>query len=66
MSKCHRCDNMYIGQTVSQLNTKFPEHLRYIKTNNPPTAYALHIFNNQHHYRPTGNTVDLIKSAPKG
>jgi len=40
MSKSHSCDNVYIGQTVSKLNTRFPEHLRYIKTNNPLTAYA--------------------------
>jgi len=27
MSKCHNCDNVYVGQTVSELNTRFPEHI---------------------------------------
>ena len=66
MSKCQSCDNVYIGQTVRELNTRFPEHPRYIKTNNPLSAYALRILNNEHHYRPMGNITDLIESALRG
>jgi hypothetical protein len=66
MSKCQSCDNVYAGQTISQLNTRFPEHLRYVKTNNSLSTYALHVLNNQQHYGPMGNTMDLIESALKG
>ena len=66
MSKCQSCDKVYVGQTGSQLNTRFPENLRYIKENNPLSAYVLYILNNQHHYRTMGNTMDLNESALKG
>ena len=34
---------------------------RYIKSNNPQSAYALHILNNQHEYSPIEKTMTLLK-----
>jgi hypothetical protein len=56
----------YMLARLAAANTRFPEHLRYIITNNPLSAYVLQILNNQHHYRPMGNTMDFIESALKG
>jgi hypothetical protein len=43
--KCNTCNKRYIDQTSRSLKTRFTEHFRYIKTNNPRSAYALHILN---------------------
>jgi hypothetical protein len=37
---CHTCGLKYVGQTSRDLITRFSEHCRYIKTNNPRLAYA--------------------------
>ena len=36
-------------------------HARYIKNNNPQSAYALHILNNKHEYGPVEKTMTLLK-----
>jgi hypothetical protein len=33
------------------------EHIVYIKTNNPVSAYALHILNNKHEYGSSEHTI---------
>jgi hypothetical protein len=60
---CHTCNQKYIGQTSSDLHTRFTEHCRYIKSNNPKSAYAVHILNNQHEYGPASNTIRLIQQC---
>ena len=42
------------------------EHTRYIKTNNPTSAYALRILNNKHEYGIADHTIQLLKSCNKG
>jgi len=42
------------------------EHTRYIKTNNPVSAYALHILNNKHVYGNIKQTIELLNSCNKG
>ena len=42
------------------------EHMRYIRTNNPQSAYALHILQNIHDYVPTVDTLQLPKACSKG
>jgi len=32
---CNTCNNVYVGQSVSSLNVRRKEHVRYIRTNNP-------------------------------
>jgi len=35
----------YVGQTNRNLNLRFREYVRYIKNNDPLSAYAAHILN---------------------
>jgi hypothetical protein len=41
--KCNTCNRAYIGQSGRSIAVRHKEHLRYIRTNNPNSAYALHI-----------------------
>jgi hypothetical protein len=56
----------YIGQSGRPITTKHTEHTRYIKTNNPNSAYAMHILNNKHEYGTTNKTLKLLKQCNKG
>jgi len=42
------------------------EHVRYVWTNNPTSAYALHIWNNKHEYGNASETLELLKPCHKG
>ena len=42
------------------VNIRFQEHMRYIK-NNPQSAYALHILQNQHAYGQMKSIMTLLK-----
>ena len=44
------CHKSYVGQTNRNLNLRYREHVRYIKNNDPRSAYALHILNCRHEY----------------
>jgi len=41
--KCKTCNKVYIGQTSRNLSLRFHKHIRYIKNNDPQSAYAPHI-----------------------
>jgi hypothetical protein len=45
--------------------SSYIEHHRYIKTNEPKSAYALHILNNKHEYGPLQSTMELLKTRKK-
>jgi len=45
---CKTCQHSYIGQTSRNLKSRFREHTRYIKNDDPLSAYALHILNCRH------------------
>jgi hypothetical protein len=62
---CHTCGLKYVGQTSRDLTTCFYEHRRYIKTNNPKSAYALHILNNRHEYGPATNAIRLLQKCKR-
>jgi hypothetical protein len=64
--KCNTCNKYYVGQSGRSLKTRFSEHIRYIKTNEPKSAYALYILNNRHEYSPTENSMELLKICRKG
>ena len=51
--KCNTCNLSYIDQTSRNLKTRYHEHIRYIKNNNPQSAYAQHILNNRHDFKRT-------------
>jgi len=48
--KCNTCNISYVGQTERSIQVRHKEHTRYTKTNNPVSAYALHLLNNRHKY----------------
>jgi hypothetical protein len=64
--KCNTCEKRCVGQNGRNLKARFLEHQRYIKTNNPKSAYALHILNNRHEYGTLHSTMELLKSCKKG
>jgi hypothetical protein len=54
------------GQSERSITVRHKEHVRYVRTNNPTSAYALHILNNKHEYGTTAVTLELIKPCHKG
>ena len=63
---CETCQGVYIGQTGRSIEARYKEHMRYIKTNNPQSAYALHILNNRHEYGPMNRVMKILKPCRKG
>jgi hypothetical protein len=63
--KCSSCNRFYIGQTGRDLNTRYKEHLRYIRTNNPKSAFALHILDNNHQYNSMDESLQLVVPCRK-
>ena len=64
--KCNTCDNVYVGQSVRSVNVRHKEHVRYIRTNIPLSAYALHVLQNRHEYGTIEDTLQLLKTCRKG
>jgi hypothetical protein len=60
------CKRPYVGQTGRDFTTKYKEHVRYIKNNNPVSAYSSHILNNRHEYGSQTSTLKLLKHCQKG
>jgi hypothetical protein len=58
---CKTCDKAYVGQTSRSLTARFREHTRYIKNNNPQSAYALHILENLHEYGTIDDNITLLQ-----
>jgi hypothetical protein len=46
--KCNTCNNSYVGQTARSIGIRPKEYTRYIRTNNPVSAYALKLINTCH------------------
>lgn len=64
--QCNTCKRHYVGQTGRDLASRCTEHTRYIKNNDPKSAYALHILNNRHEFGPLIDTMNLLKPCKKG
>jgi len=62
--KCNTCNLSYIGQTSRHLKTRYHKHIRYIKNNNPQSAYAQHILKNRHEFRKREHN-DPPKTSPQ-
>ena len=58
---CKTCHKAYVGQTNRNLNLRIQEHVRYIKNNDPRSAYAAHILNCRHEYGNITETMTLLK-----
>jgi hypothetical protein len=63
---CTACRKVCVGQPERPITTRYQEHTRYITTNNPNSAYAPHILNNQHGYGHQENTLHMLKTCHKG
>jgi len=63
--KCNTCSKNYVGQSGRPIATRHKEHIRYIKTNNPVSAYVTHILNNRHEYGTANDTLKLIQPCRK-
>jgi hypothetical protein len=62
---CQTCNYAYVGQTSRDLHTRYKEHTRYINNNDPKSAYAQHILDNQHEFGPAHKTIELIQACNK-
>ena len=62
---CNTCHKAYVGQTSRDLNSRFRENVRYIKNNDPRSAYALRILNCRHEYGNINDTMTLPKQTNK-
>jgi hypothetical protein len=52
----------FVGpETRSNIMSGYQKHIRYIKNNDPRSAYALHILNNRHEYGNIHDTMTLLK-----
>ena len=63
--KCNTCSKNYVGQSGRLITIRHKEHIRYIKTNNPASAYATHMLNNRHEYGTANDTLKLIQPCRK-
>jgi hypothetical protein len=58
--RCATCHLTYIGPTGHNLKTCYSKHTRYIRSNNPQSAYAQHILQQRHEYGSMQETMTLI------
>jgi len=60
--KCNSCNKKYVGQTGRGIDTRYTEHNRYIRTNNPQSACGTHILQNRHEYGPKNENTKTSES----
>ena len=63
---CNTCNMAYIGQSGGSIDTRYKEHIRYIRYNNPQSVYAMHVLHNKHECRPAKDTLQLLKACSEG
>jgi hypothetical protein len=61
--KCNTCHKAYIGQISRNITQRYKEHIRYIKNNEPKSAYAEHILQNRHEYGHLTDTMTLLRAV---
>src|SRR5215475_6551337 len=64
--KCNTCKRSYVGQSGRPITTRYKEHIRYIRENNPISAYAMHVLNNRHEFGPAEETLKILKPCTRG
>jgi hypothetical protein len=57
---CVTCGKAYVGKTSRSINLRFKEHTRYIRHNNPQSAYAPHFLQHRHKYGSMDQTMTLL------
>jgi len=63
--ECNTCNKAYVGQSGRSIDIRHKERIRCIRTNNPLSAYAMHIIQNRHEYGTIENTLQLLKACRK-
>jgi len=63
--RCNTCKLSHVGQTNCNFEQRYQEHIRYIKQNDPHSAYAVHILNNNHECGLINTTMTLLKQITK-
>jgi hypothetical protein len=63
---CNTCLHVYVEQTGRNLKQRYKEHIRYIKHNNPNSAYTLQILQNRHEFGTVQDNISLLEFAQKG
>jgi len=58
---CNSCNLSYVGQTSLNLKIRFQEHIRYVRNNNPQSAFAQHILHSQPEYGQMNNIMKGLK-----
>ena len=56
-------NKMYVGPAGRGIQTRYKDHLSYIRTNNQQSAYATHILQNRHEYGPKNDTIQTLKTC---
>jgi hypothetical protein len=54
------------GQVSKECPLKQIHHIVYIRTNNPRSAYAVHVLNDRHQHGPIFSAVDHLQPCKKG
>jgi len=62
---CKTCNMSYIGQNIRDLTQRYREHIRYIRINDPQSAYSQHILRNQYEYGTITDTMTSLKPIHK-
>jgi len=57
---------VYIGQTGSSTQARYKEQIKYIRTTNPQSAYALHILDKIHEHGEQERIMELVEACRKG
>ena len=63
--KCHICNKALVGQSGRSIDIRHKEHIRYRRTNNLQSAYAMHILQNRHEYGTREDKLQLFKTCRK-
>lgn len=61
--QCKTCSKLSVSQIGRPIEIRHSEHIRYIKTNNPVSTYALNFLNNRHKYVNPEYTIQLLKAC---
>jgi hypothetical protein len=63
---CQSCHKVYTGQTGQNLITRYKEHTGNTRFNKAESAFAQHILDKGHQYRPMEQIMEFIEYARKG
>ena len=58
---CSTCKLSHVRQTSHCHKQRYQTHIRYIKRNDPQSAYMLHILNNNPENGPINTTMTILK-----